>query len=179
MKSEKQKIRDRIKLKWKKLTETEKKSLAKNMLKQLENLSDWKKFTHILVFYPMSDEIPFWPELQKKFPEKHFYFPRVDKEMRFFLVKNSADLISEKMGIMEPIKNLSEAQYSHIDFALVPAVALGKNGERLGRGAGFYDRFLAKFPRIKTASFVPNFALFDNLPTEKHDQKIDWVLMEQ
>ncbi len=63
-----------------------------------------------------------------------------------------------------------------IDFALVPGLAFTKDGSRLGRGKGYYDRFLAS---LRTDCFKcgigHDFQLVDNLPAEPHDVPLDAV----
>ncbi|HJD90845.1 MAG TPA: 5-formyltetrahydrofolate cyclo-ligase [Corynebacterium urealyticum] len=56
-----------------------------------------------------------------------------------------ADLVANSMGILEPTgENLGEL-VDTADVAILPALALGSDGTRLGQGGGFYDRTLAAF----------------------------------
>ena len=59
----------------------------------------------------------------------------------------------------------------------VPAQAADRKGNRLGRGAGYYDRFLTSYPHIPTVCVLPDFAFFSSLPVEKTDQKVDKVIV--
>lgn len=85
-------------------------------------------------------------------------------------VRAWTDLRPGSFGIHEPVATLPTVQPEDVDLAIVPGVAWTKDGERLGRGGGFYDRLL---PRLKAAwgvGFDPQ--LLDEVPTEEHDQKV-------
>ena len=62
-----------------------------------------------------------------------------------------------------------------IDCVIVPGAAFDLNGGRLGLGGGYYDRFLPLAINAKKIALAYDFQLVDNLPTEKHDAKIDMV----
>jgi len=59
-----------------------------------------------------------------------------------------------------------------IDLAVVPGMAFDEKGYRLGRGGGFYDRFLAGFSGVSVGLAS---RLLESVPVEPHDQKVDYV----
>jgi 5-formyltetrahydrofolate cyclo-ligase len=88
-------------------------------------------------------------------------------------------LAEAKMKIMEP---LPEAQEVLPDLLFVPLAAFDRRGHRLGYGAGFYDRSLAKLRAIKSIKAVG--VAFEvqellDLPQEPHDEPLDYVLTER
>lgn len=64
------------------------------------------------------------------------------------------------------------------DFNLivVPGMAFDPNGHRLGRGRGYYDRFLAQHPDVHTIGLCFDFQLFPEIPSEPHDRNIDEII---
>ena len=62
--------------------------------------------------------------------------------------------------------------------ALVPALAASPDGTRLGRGGGYYDRFLREHRAHiqKTICILPDFAVLEEIPYEPHDVQVDVVL---
>lgn len=60
---------------------------------------------------------------------------------------------------------------------VIPAVAFTSQGFRLGRGGGFYDRYLAEWKSVRPVCIGVgyDFQLLEDLPHEPHDQKLDWI----
>lgn len=80
-------------------------------------------------------------------------------------------------NIREP-KKLCIAQISDIDIALIPALALSRQGNRIGFGMGYYDRFLSNFTGLKIG-ICYDFQMFDTLPHNPHDVKMDLIITEK
>lgn len=62
------------------------------------------------------------------------------------------------------------------DLIVVPGMAFDKEGHRLGRGRGYYDRFLAQHPQVHTIGLCFDFQLLPEIPCEPHDHIIDEVI---
>lgn len=61
-----------------------------------------------------------------------------------------------------------------VDIAIIPALAVDSNGNRLGKGKGYYDRALAKFnPLPPVVAVIHNHELLDSVPVEPHDHTVD------
>jgi 5-formyltetrahydrofolate cyclo-ligase len=59
------------------------------------------------------------------------------------------------------------------DFVIVPALAVGRDGHRLGRGGGSYDRALARVgPEVPTLALLYDHELLDEVPAGSHDQRV-------
>ena len=83
-------------------------------------------------------------------------------------------------GIREPLKELKKYNRDEMPektVCLVPGLAFTKDGRRLGRGKGYYDRFLQGFGGIKCG--LAFFAqLVKDIPVSERDIKMDYVLTE-
>ena len=66
-----------------------------------------------------------------------------------------------------------------IDAILAPCVAVTVEGQRLGAGGGFYDRFLAAHPDAFVAAVAFEAQVTDSLPIEPHDRRMDAIVTEQ
>jgi 5-formyltetrahydrofolate cyclo-ligase len=86
-------------------------------------------------------------------------------------------LVPHRLGFLQPGGSAPVA--THLDFIVAPALAATRKGQRLGYGAGHYDRALAAFDRAETAAVVYGAELLDGLPTEAHDRRVDWVVSEE
>ena len=62
---------------------------------------------------------------------------------------------------------------------LVPGAAFSRNGKRLGRGGGFYDRFLKREPKHKKIAAAYEYQMMETLPSEVHDVPVDMVVTEK
>jgi 5-formyltetrahydrofolate cyclo-ligase len=115
-----------------------------------------------------------------------FAFPLVldaeKGEMEFRLVEKAADESEFHIGpfgILEPTKKHPLVDRAEIQACFIPLLAFDLNGRRLGRGKGFYDRFLDGFAGLKLGvGFEWQFSP-EELPVEKHDQRLDLAITEQ
>lgn len=74
-------------------------------------------------------------------------------------------------------KNTREIALPEIDVVVVPGVAFDRRGFRLGRGAGYYDRFLKNLPQgIPLIGLAFDFQILDSLPLEPHDLSVTRVV---
>lgn len=78
-------------------------------------------------------------------------------------------------GIMEPTGELYTC-YESIDVAVVPGMAFDAGNNRLGRGKGYYDRFLARIPDVYKIGLCFDFQKVEELPADKNDIKMDEVI---
>ncbi|GAA3534116.1 hypothetical protein AFL01nite_21010 [Aeromicrobium flavum] len=100
---------------------------------------------------------------------------RADRSMDW--VEHTAGAVeSGPLGVPEPSgRPLGPGALATCGIALVPALAVDHAGNRLGRGAGYYDRALADFPGVVCA-LVHDDELLPHVPHEPHDRPVDLVL---
>lgn len=83
---------------------------------------------------------------------------------------------SDAMGVRTPASGPEVAPES-LDLVVVPGVAFDREGHRLGRGAGYYDRFLSRLsPHTVTAGICFDEQLVDAVPHGEHDRTVDCVI---
>lgn len=112
-----------------------------------------------------------------------FCYPRVaGEQMEFVEVAKIEDLVAAAWNpwVREPALEASQiVDPSQITLMLVPGLAFTRQGERLGRGGGYYDRFLAQLPRETTKLGVCfDVQLVAALPSESHDVRMNAVITE-
>ena len=99
-------------------------------------------------------------------------YPRCDgRHLLFFAVSSLQDLYPGKFGVREP-KPMKVAR--DVDVIVVPGLAFTPTGNRLGQGAGFYDRFLQQ-SGVKTTKIGVcfDFQVIIDIPREEHDIDVD------
>ena len=134
----------------------------------------------IVAYYSLSDEVcthSFINELVAQ--GKKVYLPRVISAEAMVLCQyTGAESLKEgAYGIMEPVGQEISAG-DRIDVVLVPGMAFDGSGNRLGRGKGYYDRFLSHLstPLPKLIGVCFDFQKVDVVPTEKCDIPVDVVV---
>lgn len=88
------------------------------------------------------------------------------------------DLEYGPYNIKQPKRNVTQdIDICQIDLAVVPAVAFDRKNNRLGRGAGYYDRFLEKIPQgIPLIGLAFDFQILEQLPIDDHDLPVTKVI---
>lgn len=91
------------------------------------------------------------------------------------------DLTKSTFGVMEPKYNLLEkANIEDIDLIIVPGVVFDENCNRIGFGAGYYDRFLPKRSKNTPAVGIAyDYQIIDKVPTGEYDVPLDFIITEE
>lgn len=88
-------------------------------------------------------------------------------------------LTATRHGILQPLPSAPALALKELDFVLVPGLAFDRSGNRLGRGAGFYDRFLADQSLAAVTCGVGfELQLLDKLPTDRWDIPLHALVTE-
>lgn len=132
----------------------------------------------LLLYSALQDEVPTQSLLDELVAQgKTVLLPRVvsDTDMELRQYTGLQDLQVGAFGILEPTGKLF-TDYEKIDVAVVPGMAFDKEGHRLGRGKGYYDRFLRLLPKTYKIGICFSWQLVDNVPTDEHDILMDQIM---
>lgn len=130
------------------------------------------------IYYPLPHEVDLRPLLAEH-PQHRFAFPRCLKErrMEFRHVRDlAADMEPAAMGIPAPKAHCSAIAPEALDILIVPGVAFTAQGDRIGYGGGYYDRYIPRCPQAQIIALAFIEQLLPELPTEPHDCCIRPVL---
>ena len=109
-------------------------------------------------------------------PERRWVYPRVDGDHLTF--HTGEDLAEGSFGIMEPAVGSPEVPVEEIDAFLCPGLAFDRNGGRLGRGRGVYDRMLARAREDAVKiGLCHDFQVVEDTFSEGHDVRMDEVIV--
>lgn len=187
MKEEKRILRKKMKQAIMAMSEKERAIKSLSVITELENDPVFKQAKTILSFWSLADEIDTHRFNNRWKEEKKILLPVVmgdDMELRPFLGEEAMQ--TGAFNIQEPtgaaFDNLND-----IDLVVVPGVAFSRNGNRLGRGRGFYDRLLQKIRNANLLSENNNkhchtiaicfpCQICESLPTEAWDEKVEKVI---
>lgn len=99
-----------------------------------------------------------------------------DHRLALYIAESEEDFTGGAYGISEPDpKRCRSITAGEIDFAVIPGIAFDTDCNRLGRGAGYYDRLLNGFRGVK-AGFAYQCQIFPSVPAQEHDVKMDFVV---
>ena len=98
-------------------------------------------------------------------------------QMEARLVQRDSTLVRHPYGMLEPGPDCPLIPPDQIDLVLVPGLAFDRSGGRLGRGGGYYDRWLAGFSGV-TAALCRDGLLMESIPRLPHDLGVNLVVTE-
>lgn len=146
------------------------------MAVHLSEWPTWKNARQIYAFFPLANE----PDLTRwDWSDKSLALPRITAlGLDFHEVSGFSALPIHPLGMAEPPADSPPAPPP--DLVLVPGLGFDRAGNRLGRGAGYYDRFLATLPpttwRIGTGFECQ---VRESIPTELHDIRLHGLVTER
>jgi len=158
---------------------------SQRVVEKIRGLPEWQEARCVALYSPLALE----PDINFLWQKtlKTFCYPVVQGEvMDFYYVSTPEELIPKTLSLpggktislREPKPLAQHRVYpEQIDLILVPALAFGMRGERLGHGAGYYDRYLAH-PMLSAVKIGVCFALqkYYDIPVEPHDQRVDFIV---
>ncbi len=134
----------------------------------------WQAARLIAAFLPLPSE----PQIGSLFENKTVCVPRVRRES-CDLVLLPRDVSADWRLAGPQFDALPAIDFALVDLILVPGLAFTKDGARLGRGGGYYDRLLANCPpRTRRIGICFAAQIVASLPTEPHDQRVERVITE-
>lgn len=133
----------------------------------------------VVAFAPLPDEADIMPALERLWSEgKRVLLPRVTgaTTMELCNYSGSQSLKAGAFGILEPLGEPVPLPGDGVcTVILVPGMAFDSIGHRLGRGRGYYDRFLAITQAYTIGVCLP-FQIVASVPCEEHDRKVNELL---
>ena len=172
----KHKIRSHIKEKIKSYSALEKSEKSAIIKDRLFNEKEFIKAKLVMFYVSLKDEVNTLSMIDEAIEMgKRVCVPVILKEEKRLIageiMDREKDLERQHFGIYQPIVGrVREVPLEDIDLVVVPGVAFDKNNVRLGRGHGYYDRFLCGLPKkTRTIGLAFDFQVLEYLPKDSHD----------
>lgn len=103
-----------------------------------------------------------------------------DEAMEARLIKSFDDLVPGAYGIPEPAEYTKVVRPGKIDLIILPCLTCDAKCNRMGHGAGYYDKYLKTVkPKCFTTALCYEEVMADELPVEPHDMPVDAVVTEK
>ena len=155
---------------------------SRQVAEQLRSLIEQSGARVVALFAPLADEVQIGSLAEQLVCR--VALPRVGDmadgtpDMKFFYYDKQS-LAAGAYGIQEPQAG-EVCSAADIDVMVVPGVAFTLAGDRLGRGKGYYDRYMAREGfRAQTIGVCYACQLCDELPVEEHDRRVDRVIFAE
>ena len=166
-------------------------SASRAACERLIALPEWEQARTVLLFHAMADEVDLSAAIDAALTcGKQLFLPRVsDRDVIFHRISDRAVLTRLQphgYGMLEPLA--AEPRWrAGADQTLIacPGRAFDGEGNRLGRGGGFYDRFLADLSAagalrtVRIVGVAYEIQFLETLPSTPHDHPIDLLVTEQ
>ncbi len=143
----------------------------------------------ILAFVSLKTEIDTHPLIEKMMNDgKKVAVPlTTDTSMFFKLLQNEKPLCEQlrcgNFGIEEPVPELQDIAPESLPegtVILVPGMAFSESGLRLGKGKGYYDRYLERVPaETILAGYAFQVQVLQEIPCEPHDRKVGYLVTDE
>ena len=151
-----------------KVSPEQKEQESRLVFSTIESLRAFKDAQNILIYYSLPDELPTHDVVESWAKSKQVFLPRVNGDILDVLPFDGQLITSDQFGIGEPVSD-NPIDPSVLDLVIVPAVALDKHCNRMGRGKGYYDKLLPLCPQAYVIGVGMDCQFVDSLPVEPHD----------
>ncbi|MCO7128305.1 5-formyltetrahydrofolate cyclo-ligase [Sporolactobacillus shoreicorticis] len=183
MNRQKKAMRNRILHEMDKLDEYVFTEKCKKIRNRLFATSLWQEAGTIGITLSIGREIETMAIITKAWTEaKRVAVPKCNPNSRtlsFYILQTFSQLDSGFYGLMEPNTSMTEAiNKKSLDLLIVPGIVFNHQGYRIGYGGGYYDRFLSDYEGV-TVSLLLESQLVGEIPVERHDQHVDWMITEK
>lgn len=134
----------------------------------------------VLIYLPMAGEINLMPLVESDLVTRYVATRTPERDGDLTVHELGGPLEVHRFGFLQPHSSARLVNPDEIDIALVPGLAFDLHGNRLGRGAGYFDRLLlATRFGAKHVGVVPVDLVVDRLPNEPHDVAMEYLATEE
>lgn len=174
--TEKSEIRREVRRRIAELSQQQRLDAAEEIFRRIEASERFGSARCIALYASLPDEVPTHEVIARWAAAKRVVLPRVEGEVMRFYDYDPRTMHRGSFGIDEPQAD-AECPPAEIDMIVIPARAFTPSGVRLGRGKGFYDRYMSQ-PEFSAYKIGVAFEcqMFDTLPFEDHDITANTVI---
>lgn len=167
------------------ISEDDRRAASLQACRRLTQLEAFEHAMSVMLYMPLRGEIDVTPVAVRCFQlGKTVSVPRVDwkrKDMTAVEVIEFDDHFMEvdEHGVRVP-RDARPILRETIDLVVAPALAFDPQGHRLGRGGGYYDRYLSRLRRTSTVAGIAfDQQVVDEVPAVKHDMRVDVLVTDR
>lgn len=175
--------RRRLRMEWNALDPAELAAISSAILDHLVALPVWASARAVMLYAPLPAEVDVSPLLEwGRRRGLAVLLPWLDparRRMEARQVRAWDETEIGPLGLRVPPATARAWSLDASTVVVVPGLAFDREGWRLGRGAGYYDRFLSEWPGAWRVGVVPARFVFPRIPHADHDRRMDWIVTEK
>lgn len=159
-------------------TESRSSSIKENIL----SLPEYKNAKKIMAFLAMKGEYNLDGFIRQALLDgKEVYIPVClpERQMEAGRLIDMEHFEKGPLGLRNLPAGYEVTSPESLDLVLIPGLAVSQEGIRLGMGAGYYDRYLARVPFEKRVAALWDFQVIPDIPSEPFDQKIAKIVTDK
>lgn len=151
--------------------------MSRPLWQELEQNILFRQARTVLLYWSMEDEVFTHDYVNEWAGEKTILLPCVKGDVLELRVFEGMESLQpgEAFGILEPVGEIF-TDYDAIDMIVVPGVAFDRQGNRLGRGRGYYDKILKETRVAKKVGICFDFQFVEEVPVDELDVRMDVVV---
>lgn len=175
---EKARLRDEMETQRQGLAPDQRSLRSARVLEEVVGSPEWAEADVVGFYVSVGAEVETRPTMEAALGSKTVAAPRTDPEagtLAFAPVEALDDLEPGPLGVPEPPGGALED--GALDLVLVPGLAFDRAGNRLGRGGGYYDRFLSGVD-VEAVGLAYRFQVVESVPVDEGDVPVDAVATE-
>ena len=183
----KQELRTNMKKILSEIPKDERTAQSKQLLKMLTDSDLYQGSKSILLYMSVGTEVETKDLIRRAIRDgKKVYLPRVlGERIEFFRVEDLSELTVGSHGIPEPEEDPAKvfpySLHESLESAqqclvILPGLAYDHALHRLGKGGGYYDRFLSRFHKCMKIGYAFSQQIVDEVPADSHDVNPDLIL---
>ena len=165
----------------KEISESKRQVYDKILFDKVTSLDEFCRASVVLAYYPVNSEINTLPIIECALREgKRVALPissTEDHTLTFRFINSLDELVVGAYSIPEPPSDATLFANEKNSLCIVPGLSFDREGNRLGYGKGFYDRFLADFNGVTLGLCYSEF-LLEKIPTDENDRKVNIVVSD-
>ena len=151
------------------------------IFEEIINSEIYKKSKKIFTYISFGSEVDTIKLINYSFSNnKEVYVPKINKQTKDMIalkIHNFNNMSVDKWGIIEP-KSVDKTNIgTDFDLIIMPGIAFDKQGNRVGYGGGYYDKYISKLNNTSNLlALAYDFQMIQDIESESHDIKVDFIL---
>jgi len=177
----KQLLRNKLREKLRRLSSAERARRSQMILEKLSSHPRFLEARSVLIYVAFQAEVETRPLLEEaRRCGKRVFLPRIDSKrglIQAIEVEGREELEPNEYGVLEPPFDSTRLEKPrNLDLIVVPGLGFDRRGGRLGRGKGYFDRFLREAKQAYKIGLAFDCQMVEKIPRASHDVKIHEVL---